>query len=80
MEDIEMILDLTVYDGKVEKSIGADLTKRYRAVEPLLPAPGIVRTPCGVCPVSKFLIYVCPRFGQELIFFFLQRSLSFAAK
>lgn len=60
VEDIEMILDLTVYDGKVEKSIGTDLSKRYRAIEPLLPAPGIVRTPCGVCPVSNFYLKIFP--------------------
>ncbi|KAK6638888.1 hypothetical protein RUM43_007158 [Polyplax serrata] len=54
VEDIETILDTIVYDGKIEKAIDVDLTKMYRAVEPLLPAPGIVRTPCGVCPVFQF--------------------------
>lgn len=54
VEDIETILETTVYDGKVEKSVDIDTSKKYRAVEPLLPAPGIVRTPCGVCPVSQF--------------------------
>ncbi|EEB19012.1 DNA-directed RNA polymerase III subunit F, putative [Pediculus humanus corporis] len=54
VEDIETILDTIVYDGKVEKAVDVDLTKIYRAVEPLLPAPGIVQTPCGVCPVYQF--------------------------
>ncbi|KAL0269878.1 UNVERIFIED_CONTAM: hypothetical protein PYX00_007465 [Menopon gallinae] len=54
VEDIETILDTIVYDGKVEKTVAVDLSKRYRAVEPLLPPPGFVRIPCGVCPVFQF--------------------------
>ena len=57
VEDIETILDTIVYDGKVEKAVDVDLTKIYRAVEPLLPAPGIVQTPCGVCPVSSYTCF-----------------------
>lgn len=54
LEDIETILDTIVYDGKVEKYITVDLGKNYRAVEPLLPPPGFVRIPCGVCPVINY--------------------------
>jgi len=57
LEDIELILDTLVYDGKVEKSIAyetnGDPIKTYRAVETLLPSAGFVRIPCGVCPVIQ---------------------------
>lgn len=60
LEDIEMILDTLVYDGKAEKSITVQESsqsstggqvKTYRAVETLLSSAGVVRIPCGVCPV-----------------------------
>lgn len=56
VEDIEMILDTLVFDGKVEKSIVNDgpsgrQINTYRAVEKLLYSAGLVRIPCGVCPV-----------------------------
>jgi len=55
-EDIESILDTLIYDGKLEKTTkvqdGQDI-KFYRAVESLLPSNGLVRIPCGVCPVYK---------------------------
>lgn len=58
VEDIEMILDTLVFDGKVEKAMMPDGTgghlKTYRAVEKLLSSAGVVRIPCGVCPVIKF--------------------------
>lgn len=57
VEDIEMILDTLVYDGKVEKTIvsesGSGQVKTYRAVQKLLYSAGFVRIPCGVCPVRK---------------------------
>ena len=56
VEDIEMILDTLIFDGKVEQSIvaGGDAgqTKLYRAVNPLIPPSGLMRMPCGSCPVS----------------------------
>lgn len=59
VEDIEMILDTLVYDGKVEKSIVSDASleqiKTYRSVEKLLDSAGTVRLPCGVCPVCSYL-------------------------
>ncbi len=60
VEDIETILDTLIYDGKVERSIvagGASDTetgvKLYRAVTPLITSSGIMRIPCGVCPVGN---------------------------
>jgi len=55
-EDIEAILDTLIYDGKLEKTtkvIDGNEVKYYRAVESLLPTNGLVRIPCGVCPVYK---------------------------
>ena len=55
-EDIESILNTLVFDGKVEKSTttrdGEDI-RLYRAIESLLPTTGLVKIPCGVCPVAK---------------------------
>ncbi|KAE8738620.1 hypothetical protein FOCC_FOCC015896 [Frankliniella occidentalis] len=51
VQDMETILNTLVYDGKAERTVLADGNHMYRAIESLLPPPGIVRTPCGVCPV-----------------------------
>lgn len=75
MEDIETILNTLIYDGKVEMTIIAakeetvgsvdGQMKLYRAVNPILPPTGLVRAPCGLCPVSKscftlyFLTTIC---------------------
>lgn len=48
-----MILNTLVYDGKAEKLVTNDRTNMYRAVESLLDFPGLIGSPCGVCPVSK---------------------------
>lgn len=56
---METILDTLLYDGKVERSVSVDGSHLYRAVESLLPPPGIVRIPCGVCPVSMCVL-ICP--------------------
>ncbi|XP_012285446.1 DNA-directed RNA polymerase III subunit RPC6 isoform X2 [Orussus abietinus] len=53
VEDLEMILNTLVYDGKVEKTLTSDGSILYRAIRPLLDPPGLVRTPCGMCPVRK---------------------------
>lgn len=63
MEDIETILNTLIYDGKVEMTIIAakegtvgsvdGQMKLYRAVSPLIQPTGLVRTPCGLCPVSN---------------------------
>ncbi|XP_073413544.1 DNA-directed RNA polymerase III subunit RPC6 isoform X2 [Dendrobates tinctorius] len=61
MEDIETILNTLIYDGKVEMTIIAakegtvgcvdGQMKLYRAVNPIIQPAGLVRTPCGLCPV-----------------------------
>uniref|UniRef100_A0A8V8TLI4 DNA-directed RNA polymerase III subunit RPC6 n=1 Tax=Homo sapiens TaxID=9606 RepID=A0A8V8TLI4_HUMAN len=61
MEDIETILNTLIYDGKVEMTIIAAKEgtvgsvdghmKLYRAVNPIIPPTGLVRAPCGLCPV-----------------------------
>lgn len=51
VNDIEMILNTLVYDGKVEQILAGDGSNLYRAIQPLLNSPGLIRTPCGLCPV-----------------------------
>lgn len=51
VEDLEMILNTLVYDGKVERILSPDGNNLYRAIQPLLNPPGLIKTPCGVCPV-----------------------------
>ncbi|XP_052765997.1 DNA-directed RNA polymerase III subunit RPC6-like [Mya arenaria] len=58
VEDIETILDTLIYDGKCERSIVAgagegDQTRLYRSVKPLIQSTGLMRMPCGSCPVIK---------------------------
>lgn len=51
-DDIKTILDTLLYDGKVERILNASGEYLYLAMESYLPPPGIVRMPCGICPVS----------------------------
>ncbi|XP_011504352.1 PREDICTED: probable DNA-directed RNA polymerase III subunit RPC6 [Ceratosolen solmsi marchali] len=53
IEDLEMILNTLIYDGKVEKMISSDGSNFYRAIRPLLDSSGLVKSPCGICPVRK---------------------------
>ncbi|XP_043271485.1 probable DNA-directed RNA polymerase III subunit RPC6 isoform X2 [Venturia canescens] len=53
VEDLEMILNTLVYDGKVERILSSDGNNLYRAIQPMLSPPGLIKTPCGVCPVRK---------------------------
>ena len=61
VEDIETILSTLIYDGKVESSLAAasdsegGQVKLYRAVMPLIEPTGLMKTPCGVCPVGFIL-------------------------
>ncbi len=62
MEDIETILNTLIFDGKVEMTIIAakegtvgsvdGQMKLYRGVNPIIQPTGLVKTPCGMCPVS----------------------------
>lgn len=61
MEDIETILNTLIFDGKVEMTIIAakegtvgsvdGQMKLYRGVNPIIQPTGLVKTPCGLCPV-----------------------------
>ncbi|CAB4027401.1 DNA-directed RNA polymerase III subunit RPC6 [Paramuricea clavata] len=61
IKDIETILDTLIFDGKLEMTIVNDTSagssreykqkKLYRAVKPILSSTGLVRVPCGLCPV-----------------------------
>ena len=56
VEDIESILDTLIFDGKVEKTLTLNNGKEvrlYRAVEALVPVTGLMRMPCGGCPIIK---------------------------
>lgn len=79
VEEIENILDTLVYDGKVEKSRVSDGSSQqlntYRAVERLLDSAGIVRLPCGICPVSNLFV----RRHTQILFSSFERSYNFAA-
>ena len=63
MKDIETILNTLIFDGKVDMTLVADASsksgsaqrKLYRAVSQAVTPTGLVRTPCGVCPVSCLL-------------------------
>lgn len=57
VDDIETILNTLIYDGKVEMTVSVNKseqkgrTKMFRAIHPLTEPAGIMRIPCGVCPV-----------------------------
>jgi DNA-directed RNA polymerase III subunit RPC6 len=60
VEEIEAILETLVYDRKIEMrmvSDGDEQIKTYRTVETLLSSAGVVRIPCGVCPVIKIVLF-----------------------
>lgn len=62
MDDIETILNTLIYDGKVEMTVIAakegtvgsvdGQVKLYRGVNAVLQPTGLIRTPCGLCPVT----------------------------
>uniref|UniRef100_A0A8C2HUM4 Polymerase (RNA) III (DNA directed) polypeptide F n=1 Tax=Cyprinus carpio TaxID=7962 RepID=A0A8C2HUM4_CYPCA len=61
VRDIETILNTLIFDGKVEMTIIAakegtvgsvdGQMKLYRGVNPIIQPTGLVKTPCGLCPV-----------------------------
>lgn len=65
LQDIETILDTLVYDDKVEKC-GVDSSSSnndgslnlYRVIKPLYNTSGLMKVPCGVCPVRIKLIFL----------------------
>ncbi|XP_074598390.1 RNA polymerase III subunit F [Brevipalpus obovatus] len=53
--DIENILETLVFDGKVEKQLSVDTSSNintYRAIQQITVPNGLMRMPCGLCPVS----------------------------
>ena len=66
MDDIETILNTLIYDGKVEMTIIAakegtvgcvdGQMKLYRGVNPIIQSTGLVKAPCGLCPVRSFAL------------------------
>ena len=59
-KDIETILNTLVFDGLAEMTIivetasgGASQKKLFRGTKPILPVTGLMRLPCGVCPVVR---------------------------
>ncbi|XP_031620057.1 probable DNA-directed RNA polymerase III subunit RPC6 [Contarinia nasturtii] len=52
-DDLETILKTVVYDGKAERIPQAEGGSLYRAIESPLSKPGLIQTPCGICPIVK---------------------------
>lgn len=55
INDIEMILNTLIYDGKIEKISSGDNKNLYRSIQPLVNLPGLMRNPCGLCPVRYIM-------------------------
>lgn len=63
MDDIETILNTLIYDGKVEMTVIAakegtvgsvdGQMKLYRGVNAIIQPTGLIKTPCGLCPVTR---------------------------
>jgi len=53
VDDIKTILDTLLYDGKVDRILNVNGEYLYQAMESYLQPPGIVRMPCGICPVMR---------------------------
>lgn len=75
MDDIETILNTLIYDGKVEMTVIAakegtvgsvdGQMKLYRGVNTIIQPTGLVKTPCGLCPVTRCAhIYPGPLSGH----------------
>ena len=47
-----LITDVTDKGGTSSHEMAGVQKKLYRAVKPVVPVPGLMRVPCGVCPVS----------------------------
>jgi DNA-directed RNA polymerase III subunit RPC6 len=56
VQNIESILNILIYDGKIEKMTVAPTENGikqnlYRSIKSILDASPVVRNPCGICPV-----------------------------
>lgn len=52
-EDLDTILKTVYYDGKAERILQTDGSYLYKAVNAPLEPPGLIHTPCGICPLIK---------------------------
>lgn len=59
VKDIEMLLSLLIYDGKIDKIFSGDNRYLYKSIKPLMNLPGLVRNPCGLCPVRYIINTLC---------------------
>lgn len=76
MEDIETILNTLIYDGKVEMTIIAakegtvgcvdGQMKLYRGVNSIIQPTGLVKTPCGLCPVNAALTLTASKYPETI--------------
>ena len=57
---IEAMLDTLLFDGKVERNVKENNKKFYRSIEHLAPITGLVRIPCGICPLSVIIVEINP--------------------
>lgn len=46
-----MILNTLVYDDKIERIPSEGDKYLYKSIQPLVNLPGLVASPCGLCPV-----------------------------
>jgi DNA-directed RNA polymerase III subunit RPC6 len=54
LEDIETILNVLVYDGKIERLPGTPTSYRAKTNWTLTTRTVLTEIPCGVCPVIRF--------------------------
>lgn len=69
-----MLLNVLVYDGKVEKTFSGDGNNMYRAIQPLLNSSGLIKAPCGVCPVRTFIAIYDQNDLKHFFFYFFYIS------
>ena len=50
------MLDTLLIDGKVERNVKENNKKFYRSIVRLVPTTGLVRIPCGICPIISVII------------------------
>ncbi|XP_074104213.1 RNA polymerase III subunit F [Cotesia typhae] len=55
LSEVEVIslLNSLYYDGKVDRSVNGHGDIIYGAIPYLIPTPGLMKTPCGFCPVRR---------------------------
>lgn len=69
-----MLLNALVYDGKIERTISTDGSNMYRAIQPLLSSPGLIKVPCGICPVRRIFIIIETMYIYDKFHYIYYRS------